>query len=462
MKQTFDSTNIDDLNSIIARDCWSIQLLASYLEKQGIVRLYSPLELTIGIVGWLNQLAHVGQSPRKRKYTRLQLVENLLSLLGLQLTQRDFEPWIIAESDLAPNGFWRPNQLLPYAPEDIRIELYQNSINELEHKLHQTQIALNRTHAELDFVTAERKHFFAVAIENIRKLVKQDFENSTSWRITKPLRTFSALLKGNTSQDQIDARESFPTDPLTWDSVIPPWEKPGYSTEVAWRAESQGKFDRHDYVEWVKRYDTLDTLALDQLRKEALTLSQSHDAVTFSLLMIVDECPLEGFQQAVNSIQNQLYPNWELCIAIKNNADESVIQFIGSLAAHDCRIKFLQSDNTRSNLLNEALSLATGTWITHLRAANMIASQALLAMTKALISHTFCDIIYSDSDNYLLPSRSRTEPDLKPDWNLDLFYANNYIQDLCFYKSSLVHSCCGFDARIRNVNAAFRFNFASA
>ena len=46
------------------------------------------------------------------------------------------------------------------------------------------------------------------------------------------------------------------------------------------------------------------------------------------------------------------------------------------------------------------------------------------------------------------PSFERAAPDFKPDWNLDLFLssgsAQNYTQDLCFFKASLVRELGGF------------------
>lgn len=107
MKQSFDIRTTADLNNIICSNGWTLQLLVICLKQQNTDLSRRPDLWVIQLVDWVNQLSHVGMHARNRKYSRLQFIENLLSLLGLSLTQRDFNQWILADSDLAPNGHWR-------------------------------------------------------------------------------------------------------------------------------------------------------------------------------------------------------------------------------------------------------------------------------------------------------------------------------------------------------------------
>ena len=249
-------------------------------------------QLCITLFSWVEQLPHVGTHETNRRYTRLQFIENALSLAGLYLTRRDFEPWFLSLPQYSADpGSWQPNSLLPYAAEDSRIQDFEEKIDDLEHQLHQTEVALNRTKAELSYIDAERKHFIAVAIENIHTLVRQDFEKSTNWRVTKPLRSFAAWARKIRS-GQVALNDSTVTLPrqsvdslsnptLTWDSVIPPWDKPGYSAEVAWRSNHDSKFDRNDYSEWCKRYESENNV--DALISEARMLADQNHSPLFSI-----------------------------------------------------------------------------------------------------------------------------------------------------------------------------------
>ena len=420
-------------------------------------------QLCVTLFSWVEQLQHVGTHASNRRYTRLQFIENSLSLAGFQLTRRDFEPWFLILPHIAnAAGNWQPNSLLPYAAEDNRIKDFEEKIDDLEHQLHQTEVTLNRTKAELSFIDAERKHFMAVAIENIHTLVRQDFEKSTSWRVTKPLRSFAAWARkirtGQVAQNdstvtssrQADDSLSKPT--LNWDSVIPPWNIPGYSTEAAWRGIPDSKFDRNDYSEWCKRYESENNV--DALISEARMLADQNHSPLFSILMTVDQSPVEYFKPAVSSVQNQVYEKWELCIAVSTRTDASVIDFIELAQQSDSRIKYVTGDFKNGNLLNEAKLLATGNWLGILIATNTIAPQAAYMLAKATFLSENYKFIYSDSDKLELPDFARSKPDFKPDWNLDLFYSQNYTSNLCFYSKELIADCGEFNSKLTSLSAA--------
>ena len=312
-------------------------------------------QLCIAFFSWVEQLKHVGTHASNRRYTRLQFIENTLSLAGFQLTRRDFEPWFLSLPHIAnASGNWHPDDLLPYAAVDSRLQELENQVDNIEHELHQTQVALNRSKAELRFVEAERKHFVTLLkldIENYTAAAvsaavsaavlttQQSFEKSASWRLTKPLRSImdytrslnSQKLKSNSS-DRIPDITTTSTQTISLfeefysDRLIPPWEKPGYSTEVAWRGLPDSNFDRNDYSEWCKRYESVNNI--DALMSEARMLADQNHSPLFSILMTVDQSPAEYFKQAVSSVQNQVYEKWELCIAVSTRTDASVIEFI--------------------------------------------------------------------------------------------------------------------------------------
>ena len=86
------------LRAVLAQDGWSLLQVANLLSqygqdsqsdgKQADVR-----RICLSLLLWLNALTHVGTHAAHRRYTRLQLIENALSLAGWHCTHT---PWQLA------------------------------------------------------------------------------------------------------------------------------------------------------------------------------------------------------------------------------------------------------------------------------------------------------------------------------------------------------------------------------
>ena len=430
-------TSITAFSSIISQNGWTIPQVADCLKKVAAAEQLSEKAVCQTLLAWIDATPHIANHATGRRFTRLQFLENTLSAAGYYLTKRDMEPW------LEKYGDWRPDELLPYTPIDPRLAQQETRIDQLEHDLHQMEVARNRAKAEVAHVQAERDHFLAVNAEHIYKSVSADYQNSASWRVTKPLRRLMAWRRG---QKFVEAVVQKPEA----EALIPPWERPGYSIEKAWQAAPEEDFDRSDYTEWLRRYDNPTTEEIATLTAEAQVLAAQPGAPTFSLLMAVqppfEQSNVVWLQEAVASVQAQIYPKWELCIAVESQTDAAVREAVDSMVAADQRIKQV-AVSAGQDLLDAALGAATGEWVAILNAINIIADQAINTPAKVIFKGGKYDIIYTDSDKIFTPGFERTAPDFKPDWNLDLFLSSgstqNYTQDLCFFKASLARELGG-------------------
>ncbi|MEO6291547.1 MAG: glycosyltransferase family 2 protein, partial [Burkholderiaceae bacterium] len=72
-------------------------------------------------------------------------------------------------------------------------------------------------------------------------------------------------------------------------------------------------------------------------------------------------------------------------------------------------------------------------------------------LAKAVNGHQDWRIIYSDSDKLTGPDHERCQPCFKPDWDVDLFYAQNYTEHLCAFDVKLLKQVGGFDERFAAV-----------
>jgi O-antigen biosynthesis protein len=432
-------TSRSAFSQTINRDGWTIPQVADCLKQAFGAAQLDEKTICCTLLAWVDATTHVANHATGRRFTRLQFIENTLSAAGFALTMRDIDAWFKEQS----GGDWRANDLLPYTPIDPRLAEQEARIDQLEHDLHQMEVARNRAKAERAHVEAERDHFIAVHTEEIYKSVSADYQNSASWRVTKPLRKLMAWRRAEKFAEALVQKPAA-------EALIPPWEKAGYSIEKAWKAPEVEDFDRHDYTEWLRRYGNPSAADMASLTEKAQALAQQPGAPMFSLLMAVDQTNLAWLKEAVASVQAQIYPNWELCVAVSTNTDANTCAFLESVATSDQRVKLVDATAATESLLTKAYEMASGDWIGAIIAINIIAVEAINTPTKAIFEHKNIEIIYTDSDKLIAPEFQRAQPDFKPDWNLDLFlssgYLQNYTQDLCFFRADLVRELGGFDA----------------
>jgi len=164
-----------------------------------------------------------------------------------------------------------------------------------------------------------------------------------------------------------------------------------------------------------------------------------------SIVMPTWRSNLRWLQEAVESVQQQWYPNWQLCIADDASPDAELRDFLKSLPTRDQRIDvtFRAENGHISAASNSAFALARGQWVVFLDHDDRLAPHALYCVARAIEAHPEAQIIYSDEDKIDEAGR-RFDPHFKSDWNPDLFYSHNYITHLCAIRRSLIEQVGGF------------------
>ena len=200
--------------------------------------------------------------------------------------------------------------------------------------------------------------------------------------------------------------------------------------------------DHNDYSEWVRRYDTLTGQDREKIKSR---ISHLYKGPLISVVMPVYNPPLTMLEDAIRSVQGQLYPNWELCIADDASMDENVRKLLQHYANIDSRIKvvFRQKNGHISAASNSALELVNGDYFALLDQDDLLPEHTLFWVAEAIIDNPDAGLIYSDEDK-IDQSGQRYEPYFKPDWNPDLFLSHNMISHLGIYRSDLVRKLGGF------------------
>ncbi|MDB5093381.1 MAG: putative glycosyltransferase [Candidatus Eremiobacteraeota bacterium] len=166
---------------------------------------------------------------------------------------------------------------------------------------------------------------------------------------------------------------------------------------------------------------------------------------TFSVLMPVYETPEEYLRAAIESVQLQAYPDWELCIADDASRKPHVRKVLEEYAADDPRIKlhFRETNGHIAATSNSALAVASGDFVALLDHDDLLSVDALFENALVVNRRPDVDIIYSDEDKLDERGRRR-DPYFKPDWSPDSLLSRNYVSHLGVYRRALIEEIGGF------------------
>lgn len=200
--------------------------------------------------------------------------------------------------------------------------------------------------------------------------------------------------------------------------------------------------DRNDYQTWIELYDSLDEQAVENIQRKIKSLSRKPK---ISVVMPVYNAPLNFLEEAIRSVQSQIYDNWELCIADDASTDNAIRPMLESFAQQDSRIKvsFRKENGHISAASNSAIALVTGEFIALLDNDDLLPRHALFHVAKVIVENPDVALIYSDEDKIDVNGR-RHHPYFKSDWNPDLIYSHNMFSHLGVYRTSLVQQVGGF------------------
>ena len=170
----------------------------------------------------------------------------------------------------------------------------------------------------------------------------------------------------------------------------------------------------------------------------ARTLASLEYRPTISIIMPAYNSQAGYLTRAIESVLNQYYPDWDLCICDDASPEPHVREVLGSYAARDGRIKVHYSENNGgiAAASNLALEMATGEFIGFLDHDDELTVDALLEVVSAL-QRVEADLIYSDEDK--LDTRgNRCDAFAKPAWSPDLLLSTMYTCHFSVYRKEIV------------------------
>lgn len=201
-----------------------------------------------------------------------------------------------------------------------------------------------------------------------------------------------------------------------------------------------GMQEEFDYDAWFRRNRILDE-ELERQKKIVFPY-----APKISILVPTFNTPKDLLIEMIESVRNQSYANWQLCIADGSNQEETK-NILKEYVSKDNRItvSWLDKNYGISGNTNKALELADGEYTALFDHDDVLELNALYEVVSSLqdVHH---DIVYTDEDKLNGKTLQYEDPNFKSDYNEDLLLSHNYITHFFVVKTNILREVGGFNS----------------
>ena len=191
-----------------------------------------------------------------------------------------------------------------------------------------------------------------------------------------------------------------------------------------------------------------------------------------SIVVPVYRTPEIYLREMMESVMEQTYGNWELCLAdasprgeqlrqdlkkIKGrktrdavmkipDGDTELTSVIREYQLKDSRIRYeiLKENKSIAENSNAAMEMAMGDFVGLLDHDDTLEPNALYEVARKICEDDRVDVVYTDEDKINSKGTKHLTPNMKPDFNLDLLRSNNYICHLFVVRRILMEKVGGF------------------
>ncbi len=183
-------------------------------------------------------------------------------------------------------------------------------------------------------------------------------------------------------------------------------------------------------------YVAATALTPDRRRVLATRARELERRPLISVVMPVHNTAPELLASAVASVFDQIYDEWELCIADDASDRPETLRALARINDPRVRLRRLDRRHDIAGATNAAIGLAGGEYVAFLDHDDRLAPDALLEAAME-INRSGADFIYTDED-YLDASGARVNPHFKPGFSPDLLLSHNYITHLVVVSRDLL------------------------
>ena len=241
---------------------------------------------------------------------------------------------------------------------------------------------------------------------------------------------------------------------------IKDYKKIGINSQKLWRAWRDGGTHRlkHALLDltypaappadaWQLYQQRLSTEVLPVLREEISAMTHSP---VIAILVPTYNTDADMLQAMLDSVLEQIYPHWQLCIADDASTVPHVRKILQHYAARDARIRLHlgQSNQGVSHASNQALALADAPFIVLLDHDDLLEPQALYRVAQSMLADD-PDLLYSDEVLVDASATNVLQYFQRPTFSPEYLRSHPYIVHLVGFRTALLRELGGFDEQLR-------------
>jgi GT2 family glycosyltransferase len=201
------------------------------------------------------------------------------------------------------------------------------------------------------------------------------------------------------------------------------------------------KADEEPYDTWIRLFD--EAPETDRPR-HLQRLEQLRRRPTFTVVAIGEEVDLTALNRLTKSLREQVYPQWQLLVAVPEPALSKLRDLI-AIDSSPQNIHVVAREEDLAATRNKLVDSATGEFLILMPATSILRPHALLELALTLEAYPEATLIYTDEDELARDGRRR-HPSFKPAWSPDLFDVSNYFGSLVSLRRDVVALAGGWRA----------------
>lgn len=211
--------------------------------------------------------------------------------------------------------------------------------------------------------------------------------------------------------------------------------------KYTWRKVKNKLKNRQEYAEIAKK-PLFTEQELEAQRKHIFPKQ-----IKFSIVVPLFNTPEKFLREMIQSVIDQTYSNWELCMADGSDTEHNNVEKIcRKYVKKDSRIKYKKLDKNLgiSGNTNACLDMATGDYIGLFDHDDLLHPATLHEVMKAICEQD-ADFIYTDEATFESPDVKKIiTAHFKPDFAIDNLRANNYICHFSVFNKKILDKIGGF------------------